>query len=84
MTSIAKKIPSITALLFFAVAALASVVKGGGIVTAVSRGILAGAVSWIFASLLAYIIFSEKIPEAKAPAGLEDLEKEYQSKSGRG
>lgn len=83
MTSIAKKIPYITASLFFSVAAFASVYKGGGPTIAITHGILAGFVAWIFASLLSYVIFSEQIPEAKAPTGLEELEKEFQSKSGR-
>ena len=84
MTTMAKKIPYITAILFFSVAALASTIKGGGLVTAVSRGLVAGAVSWVFAALSAYIMFSEKLPEAKAPPELEGLEDKYRPKSGRG
>ncbi|MBI3582200.1 MAG: hypothetical protein HY098_09055 [Nitrospinae bacterium] len=84
MTTISKKIPNVTAALFFSTAALASTLKGGGLATALMNGLVAGAISWVLAALLSYVIFSEKIPEAKAPAGLEDLEEKYRTKSGRG
>ncbi len=83
MTTISKKTPHVTAALFFSVAALASTLKGGGLATALTRGVIAGGISWVLAALLSYVIFSEKIPEAKAPAGLEGLEEKYRSKSGR-
>lgn len=83
MTTISKKIPAVTAALFFSVAALASTIKGGGLATALARGLVAGGISWVLAALLSYIIFSEKMPEAKGPAGLGGLEEKYRSKSGR-
>jgi uncharacterized membrane protein (DUF485 family) len=83
MTSVAKKIPFVTAVLFFSVAGFTTLLKGGGILTAVTRGLVAGFVSIIFTSLMTYIVFSEKLPEAKAPPGLEELEEEFKSKSAR-
>lgn len=80
MTSIAKKIPYFAGTLFFAVAALTSVIHGGGLVTAFSRGMVAGFVAACFTGLLSYIIFSEKLPEAKAPPGMEELEEKFKIK----
>lgn len=83
MTTISKKIPYVTAALFFSSAALASILKGGGLATALAHGLVAGGISWVLAALLSYVIFSEKMPEAKAPVGLGGLEEKYRSKSGR-
>ncbi len=80
MTTFAKKIPYFVALLFFSVAALTSVIKGAGFVTAFLRGLVAGGVSSVFAAILSYIVFSEKLPEAKAPPGLEELEDKFKIK----
>ncbi|MBI3795141.1 MAG: hypothetical protein HY280_10525 [Nitrospinae bacterium] len=82
MTSVAKKIPYLTAVLFFSVAGFLTLFRGGEITTAVTRGMLAGFIAYVFAALLAYITFSEKIPEAKAPEGLEELEYQFRSKVG--
>jgi hypothetical protein len=80
MTSIAKKIPYYVAILFFAIASLASMLKGASISTAVVRGFLSASVSWVFAWLLAYIIFSDKFPEAVLPEGAEELDGKFMVK----
>ena len=81
-TSTAKKLPYLVAILFFGVSGTVSMLKGGGAIYAAERGAVAAVVAWVLSSLLTYVIFSENLPEAKAPAGMEDVEKEFRTKSG--
>lgn len=71
MTTYIMKMPLAIGMMFFAVAGLSAVVNGAGIISAILRGALAGSVSMIFAGLLAYAVFYQKIPEAEVPADIE-------------
>ncbi|MBI5178547.1 MAG: hypothetical protein HZA04_04750 [Nitrospinae bacterium] len=80
MSTVIKKIPLALAGIFFAVAALVSMFKGAEVETAVLRGLVAGGVSIPFTWPLAYVLFSEKLPQATPPPGLEDLAKKFEAK----
>ena len=67
MTTFAKKFPVAVGILFFAVAASSAMLSGSEILTALFRGAIAAAISAVFAALIGYLLFSEKIPEAAVP-----------------
>ncbi len=83
MTSLAKKIPVGVGLLLFGVAACVAMLKGAGLPTAMIRGIIAGVIGALFALFPAYLIFSEPLPQPKAPPGLENLEEQFKPKTGQ-
>lgn len=73
MTTFAKKFPVAVAILFFSVASASAMLSGAEILTALVRGMIAAAVSVVFAALIGYLLFSEKIPEAAVPEELAKL-----------
>lgn len=66
-----------SAVLFFGVAAMTAILTGADFWTAVLRGLVAGAVAAVFTFFPVYLIFSEPLPRAKAPAGAEHLEETF-------
>jgi purine-cytosine permease-like protein len=73
MTTYLKKLPALVGILFFGVASSVAVLYGANVTTALLRGFMAAAVAVVFAALLGYILFHEKIPEAEVPKELEGL-----------
>lgn len=73
MTTFAKKFPVAVGILFFSVASASAMLSGAEILTALFRGMIAAAVSVVFAALFGYLLFSEKIPEAAVPEELAKL-----------
>lgn len=76
MTSYIKKLPVAMGLLFFAVGCSSAVFGGSDISTALFRGVVAAVPAALFSALLGYILFYEKLPEAKVPEELARLTKE--------
>ncbi len=79
MTSLAKKIPVAVGVLLFGIAALVATVRGAELPTALLRGFIAGGIGILFAWFPAYLIFSDPLPQAKAPQGLERLDEKFKA-----
>ncbi len=81
MTTFAKKFPVAVGILFFSVASSSAMLSGADLSTALFRGMIAAAVSVVFAALFGYLLFHEKIPEATVPEEIAKLrEKAEQTK----
>jgi len=77
MTSFARKIPLVVAVLFFAVSCSVALLSGAGVISSVARGAVAGAVALIFAVPLTYVLFAEKIPEPELPPELGHIAEKF-------
>ena len=76
MTSYIKKLPVAMGMLFFAVGCASAIFGGTDISTALFRGVVAAVPAALFAALIGYILFYEKLPEAEVPEELVRLTKD--------